>query len=50
MAKNKETIQLGSVTFTISEAKKMKKDDLKKWEKFINIPLEVAWQRIQALK
>lgn len=50
MAKEKETIKLGNITFTIADAKKMKKEDLAKWSKYMDIPFEVAWQRIQSLK
>jgi hypothetical protein len=47
MAKEKETVLFGGISFTIQEAKKLKKADLKKWEKFLNVPLVVAETQLE---
>lgn len=38
----KEEIKIGGIVFSLSTAKKMKIEDLKKWEKFFDVPFFVA--------
>jgi hypothetical protein len=47
MAKEKETVLFGGISFTIKEANKLKKADLKKWEIFLNVPLVVAETQLE---
>ena len=47
MAKEKETVLIGGISFTIQEVKKLKKERLKAMEKFLNVPLVVAETQLE---
>jgi hypothetical protein len=43
----KDTLKIGGINFELATVKKMKKGDLKIWEKFLDVPLHVAETQLE---